>query len=176
MERWKEIPGYPGYEVSDQGNFRSYSKSSGQGNERRKFPRSRKATIYRGYRYIRLTSRSKTMKASYFVLLAFVGQKPNGMVIRHLNDIKHDDRLANLKYGTHSENNFDAVRNGRVEGKKGENSHLSRLTEKQATKIFLCEGKHKDIADKFSVDTSVVSRIKSGKRWPHIRDRYAPTV
>ncbi len=48
---------------------------------------------------------------------AFVGQVPEGNIVRHLNDVKWDNQLDNLAYGTLSENYWDAVDNGnRVPG------------------------------------------------------------
>jgi hypothetical protein len=42
---------------------------------------------------------------------AFLGRRPAGLVTRHLNDVKSDNRLQNLVYGTHKENGEDRVRN-----------------------------------------------------------------
>lgn len=50
------------------------------------------------------------------VLCAFVGPRPDGMGTRHLNDVKVDNRLENLCWGTPAENREDAVRNGRLPG------------------------------------------------------------
>lgn len=41
----------------------------------------------------------------------YVGEK-----CRHLNDIRTDDKLSNLCWGTHGENIRDAVKNGRKLG------------------------------------------------------------
>lgn len=43
---------------------------------------------------------------------SFIGPKPEGMEVRHKNDVKTDNRSSNLEYGTHSQNAFDSVRNG----------------------------------------------------------------
>jgi len=40
------------------------------------------------------------------------------MEVCHINDIKTDNRLCNLRYGTRSDNMEDAVRNGRHQGKR----------------------------------------------------------
>ena len=45
------------------------------------------------------------------VLEAFVGPCPEGMQCRHLNDVKNDNRLNNLAWGTRKENSADAIRN-----------------------------------------------------------------
>lgn len=43
------------------------------------------------------------------VLSAFVGPRPRGQVARHLNGIRHDNRLLNLAWGTSGENRADTV-------------------------------------------------------------------
>lgn len=48
----------------------------------------------------------------YLVLLAFVGDRPEGMDIRHLDGDPENNKVENLMYGTRSENTFDAVRHG----------------------------------------------------------------
>lgn len=54
----------------------------------------------------------RLVKVAELVLEAFVGPRPPGLVVRHLNDISDDSRLENLKWGTMSENRYDSVRNG----------------------------------------------------------------
>lgn len=46
------------------------------------------------------------------VMLAFVGAKPDGMVIRHLDGNNQNNHKDNLCYGTKSENVSDMVRHG----------------------------------------------------------------
>lgn len=46
------------------------------------------------------------------VLLAFVGPCPDGMEACHANDIPTDNRLANLRWGTHADNMRDRIENG----------------------------------------------------------------
>ncbi len=69
----------------------------------------------RGYPVVNLYNGRKYQMFTVhrLVLLAFVGTRPNGMAVRHLNGIKTDNRLSNLVYGTYSENNHDIVRHGR---------------------------------------------------------------
>lgn len=47
------------------------------------------------------------------VALAFYGKCPDGWVVRHKNDIKTDNRPANICYGTQMENVDDSYINGR---------------------------------------------------------------
>lgn len=57
----------------------------------------------------------KTMNARVHWMVAetFIGPRPPGQVVRHLNGDPGDNRVENLAYGTHSENMLDMVRHGR---------------------------------------------------------------
>lgn len=46
------------------------------------------------------------------VMEAFFGPCPDGQEVLHGNGDKADNRLSNLRYGTRSENNLDAVKHG----------------------------------------------------------------
>lgn len=50
---------------------------------------------------------------------AFLPNPEGHPLLRHLNDVKTDNRVENLKWGTHRENMADAVRNGRFLGRAG---------------------------------------------------------
>lgn len=47
-----------------------------------------------------------------WVLWAFTGPRPEGLVARHLNDKPTDNRAVNLVWGTKRENHLDMRRNG----------------------------------------------------------------
>lgn len=113
-EEWRSVVGYEGrYEVSDQGRVRS-------------LPNTQRLTILiltptyiknGGYPVVNLTGgdgKQKVHRIHIMVLEAFVSLRPypkaNG---RHLNDIPTDCRLANLEWGSSSDNKYDAVRNGK---------------------------------------------------------------
>lgn len=104
LEEWRPIPGHEGrYEVSNRGVVRSWSKQK-QG-QALSPGRNRD-----GYLQVRLVK--KTVCVHRLVLAAFVGPLPSGLVTRHLNGDRTDNRLSNLAYGTHSENARDAVAHG----------------------------------------------------------------
>ena len=105
MENWKPIPGYEGrYEVSDQGNVKS-------------FRRSRDGYILRpgrmpgGHLSVAL-GRNNSQCVHKLVLLTFIGAAPVRHECLHINGIPSDNRLCNLRWGTRSENILDAVRHG----------------------------------------------------------------
>lgn len=104
---WREIPGFPLYEVSDQGQIRSWKNYGAVTPHLLKMPLN-----HHGYPTVSLYGDHgvKTRPVHRFVLLAFRGPKPPGMVGRHANGIRTDNRLSNLNYSTVTQNNRDQLR------------------------------------------------------------------
>jgi hypothetical protein len=121
QERWRPVVGYEGlYEVSDTGRVRSLGRVDVLGRPRA----PRLLTLQRdgeGYLKAVLTPLGRNgvaavtvqERVNVLVLEAFVGPRPNGHDSCHENDIPDDNRLANLRWGTRSENHADAARNRR---------------------------------------------------------------
>lgn len=99
METWKVVPGHEQYLVSDQGRV---AKISQQQPPTGALP----YYVHRVPLYDGSNKRVNCYRHDW-VLAAFVGPKPEGAVVRHLNDIPTDNRLENLTYGTRSENALD---------------------------------------------------------------------
>lgn len=100
------------YEVSDEGSVRSLPRQTTRG----LLGGRTLKTAPGANRYPRVTlsngPRRRDELVHVLVMAAFVGPCPAGMEIRHLNGNRLDARLANLAYGTHAENQQDAVRHG----------------------------------------------------------------
>lgn len=117
-ERWLPIPGYEGmYEVSSSGNVRSLSRivSGSDGRKMKVKGRLLKIrTLGMGYHCVDLwkDNRGSVENVHVLVAAAFIGPRPEGMVVCHYNDVKTDNRVENLRYGTRSENEADKRRNG----------------------------------------------------------------
>lgn len=110
-EHWQRVPGFDGYEVSDQGRVRSWRGRWGRTSPR---PLSM-FTHSTGYRRVCLYRTDGTREhvfVHYLVLLAFVGERPTLHEVRHLDGTRTNNSLENLAYGTRSENTLDAVRHG----------------------------------------------------------------
>lgn len=109
VEEWRWLPGYEGtYRVSPEGRIESIAR-----------PRTKGGILVqkinkRGYPAVTLVQFGKqdTREVHKLVALAFLGPRLPGMEVRHLDGDSANCTLANLKYGTRSENMFDQVRHG----------------------------------------------------------------
>lgn len=98
VEHWRRIPWYPDYEVSDWGHVRTY-KVRGSKHKVSLMPRPLKQFgDGRGRLCVKLEG--KTHKVHKLVMWAFVGPRPEGMDIDHLDGNPHNNRLDNLTYET----------------------------------------------------------------------------
>lgn len=121
MTEWRDVVGYPGYQVSDDGQARSTSRLivRSDGQRQRCFGKVLSARIdASGYCKVSLYRDGERggsrRKHSLHVLIleAFVGPRPAGMKALHYDDDPQNNALSNLRWGTQSENTFDKVRNG----------------------------------------------------------------
>lgn len=115
---WLPVVGWEGlYEVSECGEVRSLSRNfidkngvskKYSGRVLRQYPNAKghlKVWLirdnYRSHPYVHS-----------LVLEAFVGPRPEGQQALHADDIPSNNFVSNLRWGTPSENSYDAVRNG----------------------------------------------------------------
>lgn len=130
-----------------------------------------------------IEGKRKHVKAHVLVLEAFVGPRPSGMVGRHLDGNSSNNLLANLAWGTPSENQQDSVRHGTSYGAtlKGNRNPQAKLTEDDARAILFMKGKvsQYQIAEQFGVTQGAVSLIHTGKLWSYLTvgssDEHAPS-
>jgi HNH endonuclease len=121
------VPGFPAYLVGSDGSVWRDLRGSKDG---RKPPRRRrlKPAIDRGYLKVGLSRDGKLHRVSVhkLVLLAFVGDCPEGCECRHLNGVSTDNRVGNLCWATHAVNMQDRKRHGT--SLDGQNNPSSRLS------------------------------------------------
>lgn len=165
MEIWKDVEGYEGfYQISNFGRFKSFHGI----NERI----IRKRITKNGYEYVGLSIDKEFKKQTIhrLVACAFIDNPKNLPCVNHKNGIKTDNRADNLEWCTYSENNSHAFKNKLKTSLKGEKSHFSKITEKDAFEIKYGNIGllQKEIAIKYNIKENTVSLIKSGKSWKHI--------
>lgn len=99
---------------------------------------------------------------------AFYGRLPDGCEVCHNNGNKLDNRLVNLRYGTHSENQLDRSSHGT--SNRGSRHGMSKLTDDDVSNIRRWRGEGKSVPQIVAMlnsRTSVrnVYKIISGKGW-----------
>lgn len=97
---------------------------------------------------------------------AFHGSPPSRKhEVNHRNGIKTDNRAENLEWVSRSENQIHAVKIGLKPC--GENTHMSKLTEKQAIEVLSLKGKmsQQKIGELYGIQQTQVGRIHRGLRW-----------
>lgn len=138
VEEWRPIDLVPGYEISNQGRVRCLKPYAGHSG-----PRLRRAVLgNRGYLVVTLAGpngQRVTRAIHSLVALAFIGPRPSGNDVRHLDGDRFNNTLANLAYGTRADNELDKVRHGR--------HHMARRTH--------CKNGHE-----FNEDNAVIEMSK----------------
>jgi NTP pyrophosphatase (non-canonical NTP hydrolase) len=112
-EEWKPIDwivGYSGYDVSNTGKVRCWNPRNKHG-KRPKEPRvlTPNMTSNGGYAWVSLYGNGipHKMRIHDLVMRAFVGPRPDGLIIRHLDGTPTNNNLDNLVYGTYSDNSIE---------------------------------------------------------------------
>jgi len=104
-EEWKPINGYPDYAISTLGNVKSFKRC--------KEGRSMKQDLS-NKGYYRVGLRNKGDKQRHYavhrlIAIHFIDNPNNKPICDHINRIRNDNRLVNLRWATHSENNLNTV-------------------------------------------------------------------
>lgn len=126
--------------------------------------------------YYAISPTAKGMKAyqpkfyiHHLVAEYFIGPRPEGNYVRHLDGDKLNNHVSNLAYGIPQDNINDTMRHGRVP--KGEEHCHAKLTDDDVL-IIIDRMKNgeilKTIASDYNVSPIVLTDIKNGKTWKHI--------
>lgn len=171
-EIWKPVVGYEGrYEISNLGRVKSLARTMNH-------YRATSGKAYIEERFLRLLSGGKRNRKLKFlaygggngqkrllyvhqqVMYAFIGTRPSGAVIRHLDGNDQNNCLDNLCYGTSSENARDRVLHGT--DARGSKSAMAKLTEMDVLEIFRLKWYGRtpaEIAPKFNVCKDAIKGI-----------------
>lgn len=130
------------------------------------------------YKTVMLCNKNRSSRTVHsLVLLAFCGEKPEGMVSRHLDGNKENNALSNLLYGTPQENADDRIKHGR--SGKGELCPSSKLKESSVIDMresFSNGETIKSLAVRHNTTVGNVRRIVTGKSWEHVSGPIKPWV
>lgn len=164
-ELWKRHPFFTAYDVSDRGRVRR--AVAGRGTRAGKVLTG--SVERHGYRVVRIKGRSRFVH--HLVLETFVGARLEGQECRHLNGARHDNAVANLCWGTRSENHEDRKRHGRTTGRRGVLHLKAKLTDADIVAIRARSSAgetQRAIAAVYHMNHSTIQAIVERRTWRHI--------
>jgi len=159
MERWKQVEAAPSYRVSTRGVVMSkYTNRPLAGGKCRD-----------GYIRITMCHNGERVrkKVGELVLTAFVGPRPEGHVIRHLNGDPGDDRLENLAWSTQKENISDKETHGTLI--QGVRQWKSKLTDDDVRVIRMSTESTTELMKRFPVSRTTINKLRRGLGWKHVK-------
>lgn len=167
-EKWAHVPGYSGrYSASSLGRI----SSNISGVVLRPFRQAGRAYV-RVNLYTDPPEKKLIQRGVHqFVMLAFHGPPPPGMVINHKDCDPRNNRLSNLEYVTPRQNTLHAVAMGRCDAHPGEKNPMSKLKNDMVMdiKYFIASGfSDKQLAEDYPVSEGAIRLIRVGKTWKHI--------
>lgn len=173
-EEWRDVPGWEGfYQVSDLGRVRSLDRviakrSRSGGVETRRCPGRVLRPVMHVYPKVTLASpeRREQHAIHALVLRAFVGPPPPGAQACHRDDVRHNNALANLRWGSPAENVADAARNDRRA--IGERHGCAVLTEADVRAIRRSGVDNASWATRLGVTPYAVWAARVGRTWKHV--------
>lgn len=167
-EEWRPVVGYEGvYSVSNLGRVRREKKAPGARIGRilkQHFGNS-------GYLGTSLCVDGQEIRYEVHTLVcsAFIGPKPKGKNVNHIDGIKYNNKLENLEYLTFKENHRHACSMGFISC--GEKHYRSRLSESEVIEIRILGSigiKPKVIAPMYGIHVMGIYRILDRTNWKHI--------
>lgn len=170
---WRVWPRDDRYEVSSTGEVRSYARPGNQSsNKRLESPHVLKPTTSCwGYKVVWVGKPHKTYIPVHRMMLeSFVGIPEIKMHCLHKNDVRTDNSIGNLRWGTHKDNMADRSENGKTA--RGERSANTTLTEMDVIEIrHLKEtagATKRAIALLYDISPASVKDICSRRSWGHV--------
>ncbi|XOQ12649.1 MAG: hypothetical protein ACFWTY_01360 [Shouchella clausii] len=174
MEEWRNIKGFAGYQVSNQGRVRSVDIQYEYIQNGKRVRRMRKGKVLspcnngKGYMSVQL-GRKKRIYIHRLVAQAFIPNPLGLSVINHLNGIRHDNRVQNLEWTTQLENTHYKYVTGTM--MQGTSCHYSKLTDNDIPIIRtrIANGlTQREVAEEFGVTQTTISAIIRGEAWKHV--------
>lgn len=174
-EIWRPVAGYEGaYEVSDKGRVRSLDRWVASKNRWGDVMHCRRGkllcpqTTTFGYLKVILSKHGKTTNKMVATLVAeaFIGPRPNGLLVLHNDGDAQNNCVSNLRYGTQAENMQDSIKHGTRP--RGRAHKCAKLTEAQVHEIRASKDTNAALARRFGVDTSTVRLARTGRNWRHV--------
>lgn len=163
-EEWRKIDGWP-YEVSDFGRVRNLRNGYILN------PSLDGQVCPMGTEYLRVTlhdkDRSLGQSVHSLVALAFLGPRPPDHHVDHINSVRSDNRLGNLRYLHATENS----RQGKhwIRGERGSSAKVTeRIAEEIRVRYATEDVTMKGLGSEYGIAKGTVVHILKGRTWAHV--------
>lgn len=169
-EEWRALPDLSDYEVSSYGRVRILARRS---TSRPRILGGSVGKRTKGYRSVTITGDGRQTQISVHTLvaLAFLGPRPDGHEVNHIDGDKLNNRIENLEYVTHAENNRHAQRTG-LNPVHCEHNPATKLSNEQVHEIrarYLAGETRGQLAAAFGMSKTGVGDIIKGKVFKALR-------
>lgn len=124
-----------------------------------------------GYIHVLIGAPRVTKKLHRIIAETFIPNPDNLPVINHIDGVRDNNSIDNLEWCTQSHNVKHSFITGAHIPKKGTEQWRAKLNQVKVNEIrvMLNDGVPQyTIAEQFSVNQSVISRIKNNKAWRHL--------
>lgn len=118
-----------------------------------------------GYAFFTFRADGRRQRAHRAAWVAKNGPIPRGLVVCHKCDVRSCVNANHLFLGTQAENMADMMVKGRHVSHGGERHGRAKLTAAQVSDIRADLRSAKEVAAQYSVSRTIISNIRSGKRW-----------
>lgn len=174
----REIPRFPNYCVTIGGRVWSKPRRDRLGRHQGEKWLAPTPHHKSGHLSVMLTKNKKHHRCfvHHLVLETFIGPRPNGMECRHLDGNPTNNRLDNLKWGTHSENELDKIKHGThfsyLKGRCGELATGSKLSNWDRCVILFDylteEFSQATLGRRYGLTDVAINHLVHGRTWPFI--------
>lgn len=162
-EEWKVFKQNDNYSVSNFGNVKRIDKNKLM------------TLCYDGRGYLRVCLCKDGIVSHYtvhrMVALTFLGKRPKGYQVNHIDGIKRNNNILNLEYVIPKENYRHAAELGLINPPKGRKHHNAKLIEydvKEIKEMLSINMTHFEIAKEFNVTREAITSISRGRTWKHV--------
>jgi hypothetical protein len=167
---WRAIPGWPAYEVSENGDVRRVLGGKGTRVGHTLKPWLNKQT---GYLQVSLWRQNRGWKTTIhrLVALAFLGAPPTRLhLVAHNDGNRLNNHRTNLRWATQRENCADTLIHGtHNRGTRNGQAQLDEISVLAIRKMVAMKLPQAFIANGHGICRQSVSDIANRKRWAHLR-------